>query len=152
MTKSLLLISTAIALNLSGLFLGIAHADPAANKALVEKAMYDLWVNRDVSAAERYWAKDYTQHNPTMGNGNGDLAGAIKQLPPSFKYELGMIVADGDLVMVHGRYGGFGPKALVAVDIFRIADGKIAEHWDVLQDEVLAAETKSGNPMFEPKK
>jgi predicted SnoaL-like aldol condensation-catalyzing enzyme len=59
-----------------------------------------------------------------------------------------MAVAEGDLVMVHGRYIGFGPKPMIAVDIFRVANGKLAEHWDVLQEEVTASATASGNPMF----
>jgi predicted SnoaL-like aldol condensation-catalyzing enzyme len=50
--------------------------------------------------------------------------------------------------MVHGRYIGWGPKPLVGVDIFRIVDGLLREHWDVLQEEVPASQTKSGNPMF----
>ena len=50
--------------------------------------------------------------------------------------------------MVHGRYTGFGPKPLVAVDISRLKDGKLVEHWDVAQGEVPADQTKSGNPMF----
>src|SRR5712675_2069520 len=60
----------------------------------------------------------------------------------------GMAVAEGNLVMVHGRYIGFGPKPMIAVDIFRVANGKVAEHWDVLQEEVPASATASGNPMF----
>jgi predicted SnoaL-like aldol condensation-catalyzing enzyme len=63
-------------------------------------------------------------------------------------YEPGMAVADGDLVMVHGRYTGWGPKPMVAVDIFRVKDGKVVEHWDVMQEEVSAADTASGNAMF----
>jgi predicted SnoaL-like aldol condensation-catalyzing enzyme len=69
----------------------------------------------------------------------------------TFKYEPGMAVAEGDLVMVHGRYTGWGPKPMVAVDIFRIADGRVVEHWDVMQQEVPASETASGNPMFAPR-
>jgi predicted SnoaL-like aldol condensation-catalyzing enzyme len=49
---------------------------------------------------------------------------------------------------VHGRYTGWGPKPMVAVDIFRVEDGKVAEHWDVMQEEVPAGRTASGNPMF----
>jgi len=63
-------------------------------------------------------------------------------------YEPCMAVADGDLVMVHGRYTGWGPKPMVAVDIFRVENGKVAEHWDVMQEEVPAANTASGNAMF----
>jgi predicted SnoaL-like aldol condensation-catalyzing enzyme len=63
-------------------------------------------------------------------------------------YEPGMAVADGDLVMVHGRYTGWGPKPMVAVDIFRVEGSKVVEHWDVMQEEVPAANTASGNAMF----
>jgi predicted SnoaL-like aldol condensation-catalyzing enzyme len=59
-----------------------------------------------------------------------------------------MIVAEGDLVMIHGRYTGWGPEPMVAVDIFRVVDGQLVEHWDVLQEEVPAAATASGNSMF----
>jgi predicted SnoaL-like aldol condensation-catalyzing enzyme len=57
-------------------------------------------------------------------------------------------IQKGDLVMIHGRYTGWGPKPMVAVDIFRVIEGKLAEHWDVLQEEVPASATASGNPMF----
>jgi predicted SnoaL-like aldol condensation-catalyzing enzyme len=59
-----------------------------------------------------------------------------------------MIVAEADVVMIHGRYTGWAPKPMVAVDIFRVLDGKLVEHWDVLQEEVPAASTANGNPMF----
>ena len=59
-----------------------------------------------------------------------------------------MAVADGDLVIIHGRYTGWGPKPMVAVDVFRIENGKVVEHWDVMQEEVSAADTLSGNAMF----
>ena len=59
-----------------------------------------------------------------------------------------MIVEDGDIVMIHGRYVGWAEKPLVAVDIFRVRDGKLVEHWDVMQEEVPVSATVSGNPMF----
>jgi predicted SnoaL-like aldol condensation-catalyzing enzyme len=60
-----------------------------------------------------------------------------------------LIVAEGDYVMVHGRYSNIGlPKNLVIVDIFRIENGILAEHWDVIQDEASQSESKSGLPMF----
>src|SRR5262245_54118125 len=58
---------------------------------------------------------------------------------PGLTYEPGMAVVEGDLVMVHGRYVGWGPKPMVAVDIFRVKDGRVVEHWDVLQEEVSGA-------------
>jgi len=54
--------------------------------------------------------------------------------------------ADGDIVMAHGRSVGFGPKPMVGVDIYRVEDGRVAEHWDLLQEEV--SPTSSGHPMF----
>ena len=72
----------------------------------------------------------------------------MKNLPADFKYEPGLVVADGDYVIIHGRYIGWGSKPLVAVDIFRVANGKIAEHWDVMQEEVPAAQSANGNSML----
>ena len=57
-------------------------------------------------------------------------------------------MAEGDFVTIHGRYLGWGPKPMVAVDIFRVANGKIAEHWDVMQEEVPAAQSANGNGML----
>ena len=60
-----------------------------------------------------------------------------------------MIVAEGNLVMIHGRFSGFGqPVNWIAVDILRIKDGILVEHWDVIQDEAKRASSKSGLPMF----
>ena len=65
------------------------------------------------------------------------------------KYEPGLIVAEDDYVIVHGRFSGHGrPAAWVAADVVRIENGVLAEHWDVLQDEATQAESKSGLPMF----
>ena len=72
----------------------------------------------------------------------------IPRLPKDFSYQPGMVVAEGDLVMVHGRYVGWGPKPMIAVDIFRVEGGKVAEHWDVMQEEVPASDSANGNSMF----
>ena len=119
-----------------------------SNKALVRTAVTELFVNGDVTALDRYWSDHYIQHNPGVGNGRDALRGLAALLSADFKYEMGLVLEDGDFVMVHGRYTGFGPKPLIAVDIFRVKDGKLAEHWDVLQEEVPAATTVSKNPMF----
>ena len=67
-------------------------------------------------------------------------------LPDDYKYEMAMVVAEGEYVMIHGRYTGWAPKPAVAVDIFRVVGGKLVEHWDVMQEEVPAGKTVSGNP------
>lgn len=125
-------------------------ASAAANKALVSEVMTAVFIRRDASVVERHFSKTYTQHNPLIPNGREAIPALIAGLAPEFRYEPGMIVAEGDLVMIHGRYTGWGPKPMVAVDIFQVADGKLAEHWDVMQEEVPAAQTASGNGMFQP--
>ena len=119
-----------------------------SNKEVVLKVLEGAFVQRDVTVVDRYFSPDYVQHNPSIPNGPKAIAGLIPTLKGSFSYEVGMVVAAGDLVMAHGRYVGWGPKPLVAVDIFRLKDGKVVEHWDVMQEEIPASATASGNPMF----
>ena len=119
------------------------------NKALVLKAFDTLFNKRDYVAAERYWSPDYIQHSAHIGLGREGLFNLIKGLPPTLRYEPGTIVADGDFVIVHGRFSGFGaPVNWIAADILRIQDGILIEHWDVIQDEVTEEESKSKAPMF----
>jgi len=125
-------------------------ASAESTKEFVTKAVTELLVNGDVTAVDRYWADDYIQRNPLFPSGAGVIKDLFANMPPHFKYEIGMVAAEGDLVWFHSRVTGFGPKPMIVVDIFRVADGKIVEHWDIMQEEVL--ETASGVPMFEPKK
>jgi predicted SnoaL-like aldol condensation-catalyzing enzyme len=118
------------------------------NKALVLEAFDTLFNKRDYSAAERFWSNSYIQHSAHIAPGREGLFDLIKSMPTTLKYEPGMIVADGDLVIVHGRFSGFGPVNTIAADIVRIEDGILVEHWDVLQDEATQEQSKSGRPMF----
>ncbi|MNV23854.1 SnoaL-like domain protein [compost metagenome] len=133
-----------VAASLAAVFSTSAFAQ--TNKEIVIAGMKGLFITRDVSVIDKYWSPTYVQHNPAVPNGSEVLKGWVGSLPANFKYEPGMVVAEGDLVMMHGRYTGMGPKAMIGVDIFRLANGKIVEHWDVLQEET--AKTVSGNPMF----
>ena len=127
----------------------MTRTTPEHNKALVLEAFDTLFNKRDYIAFERYWSPNYRQHSAHIGPGRDGLLNLVKSLPPELKYEPGMIVAAGDLVMIHGRFSGFGqPTAWIAVDILRIADGVLAEHWDVIQDEATRESSKSGLPMF----
>ena len=119
-----------------------------ANKQLVLAVLKGAFIDRDPSVVDRYFSPSYVQHNPAIPEGASAIKALIPGLKPEFLYEPGMAAASGDLVMVHGRYTGWGPKPLVAVDIFRVKDGKVVEHWDVMQEEVPTSQTASGNPMF----
>jgi predicted SnoaL-like aldol condensation-catalyzing enzyme len=123
--------------------------DAAANKALVLKAVTELFADGDVSALDRYWTGTFIQHNPQVADGTEGLR-ALVSSATGLRYQTGLATADGDIVMVHGRYEGLAPKPMVGVDIFRVEDSRIAEHWDVLQEEVTPAATASGHPMFTP--
>ena len=119
------------------------------NKALVLEAFDTLFNKRDYVAADRYWSPGYIQHSAHIAPGRDGLFNLIKSIPTTLKYEPGVIVADGDLVIVHGRFSGFGqPVNWIAADIVRIKDGILVEHWDVIQDEATREQSKSGNPMF----
>jgi predicted SnoaL-like aldol condensation-catalyzing enzyme len=119
-----------------------------SNKELVKTAITGAFINHDLSTMEKYWSVDYIQHNPQVGNGLEGLKKVLSYLPKEFKYEMGIMAEVGEFVMVHGRATAWGPKPLIVVDIFRVKDGKIAEHWDVMQEEVAAENTASKNPMF----
>jgi predicted SnoaL-like aldol condensation-catalyzing enzyme len=119
------------------------------NKTLVLDAFDTLFNKRDYKAAERFWSSDYIQHSAHIPPGRDGLFNLIRSVPPNMRYEPGLILANGDYVIVHGRFSNTGlPKNWIAADIVRIANGVLAEHWDVLQDEMTRAESQSGLPMF----
>ena len=140
------ILKAAIVAGLLAITFSSAYAQ--SNKEIVLDGMTGLFVRKDPSVIAKYWDPGYIQHNPRVPNGIEPLKGFTTNLPPNFAYEPGMIVEDGDYVMLHGHYAGFGPTPMVGVDIFRLKDEKIVEHWDVLQEEVPTAKTASGNPMF----
>src|SRR4029079_8538748 len=119
------------------------------NKALVSEAFDTLFNKRDYAAAEKFWSPHYIQHSAHIAPGSEGFSDLIKSIPPTLKYEPGTIVAEGDFVIVHGRFSGFGaPVNWIAADIVRNEDGVLVEHWDVIQDEATQEQSKSGRPMF----
>ncbi|MGA7622075.1 MAG: ester cyclase [Candidatus Acidiferrales bacterium] len=119
------------------------------NKALVLRAFDTLFNKRDYAAAERFWSPNYIQHSAHIEPGREGLFNLVQSAPPNLKYEPGTIVAEGDLVVLHGRFSGIGrPVSWIAADIVCIKDGILVEHWDVLQDEATKEQSRSGLPMF----
>src|SRR6266498_5151820 len=128
----------------------IEHSGPQVELDLAELELVDVEVVRFLNACQ----------NEGVGIANGSpyirewmlregLFNLIKSLPPSLRYEPGTIVAEGDFVIVHGRFSGFGaPVNWIAGDILRIQDGILVEHWDVIQDEATEEQSKSKAPMF----
>jgi steroid delta-isomerase-like uncharacterized protein len=120
-------------------------SNEAANKALVLKVLTELFEDRDLSALDRYFTDSFIQHSPQVPDGTDPLR-ALLTANTNVHNQTGIITADGDIVMVHRRLGGLGPKPMISIDIYRIEDGRLAEHWDVQQEEV--SPTVSGHPMF----
>jgi predicted SnoaL-like aldol condensation-catalyzing enzyme len=127
----------------------MAQTIESKNKALVLEAFDTLFNRRDYAAAGKLWSPHYIQHSAHIAPGRDGLFDLVKSLPPTLKYEPGTIVAEGNVVIVHGRFSNFGlPVNWIAADIVRIQDGVLVEHWDVIQDEATEEQSKSGQPMF----
>jgi predicted SnoaL-like aldol condensation-catalyzing enzyme len=127
----------------SGLF-----ADEQANKELVTKAYQGLFGDHDASVLDKYFKKDYIQHNPMAQTGVEGLRGFFYGFgldkAPKTQVKFLRTAAEGDMVWLYS-IANFGQGDNAVVDIFRIEDGKIAEHWDVMQS--IPAKTASGNSM-----
>jgi len=122
----------------------------AKNKATVLGAFDTLFNKRDYAAAERLWSPNYIQHSAHIPSGREGLFELVRRAPEMMRYENQLTVSNGDFVMLHGRYSGLGPGVpnWVVVDIVRLEDGILTEHWDVIQDEATEKQSKSGHPMF----
>ena len=122
---------------------------PQKNRDLVLEAFNTLFNKRDYARAETFWSPKYIQHSAHIEPGREGLFNLVKSIPATLKYEPGVIVADGEFVIVHGRFSGIGlPVNWIAADILRIDNGILVEHWDVIQDETTKEQSKSGAPMF----
>ena len=119
------------------------------NKAIVLEAFDTLFNKRDYVAAERFWSPQYIQHSTHIEPGRDGLFNLIKAAPPSLKYEPGVVLAEGDYFILHGRFSNIGlPVNWIAADVVRLKDGILVEHWDVIQDEATEQQSKSRRPMF----
>jgi len=127
----------------------MSNNSPELNKKLVLQAFNTLFNKRDYAEAAKFWSDRCIQHSAHIPPGRDGLFNLVKGMPDTLRYENGRIFAEGDYVMLHGRFSGnSAPRALVTADLVRMSDGLLAEHWDVWQDEVTQAESQSGLPMF----
>ena len=117
-------------------------AGAAANKALILEFYERVLIGGDIDAADEYMRPDYIQHNPKVPGGLDGFKSYFKKLGERSNrlgakahQEISHIVAEGDFVVVFGSNKLTGPVGLNYryADLFRIQDGRLAEHWDVLQ-------------------
>jgi predicted SnoaL-like aldol condensation-catalyzing enzyme len=119
------------------------------NKALVLEAFDALFNKRDFETAKRFWAAGYIQHSAHIPPGREGLFELVRNAPPEMRYENATIMAEGNLLMLHGRFSRIGaPADWIVLDIVRLEDGLLKEHWDVVEDEATRVSSKSGLPMF----
>jgi predicted SnoaL-like aldol condensation-catalyzing enzyme len=120
------------------------------NKALVLDAFDTLFNKRNYTAAEKYWSPNYIQHSAHIPPGRKGLFDLVKNSPATLRYENQLTLANGDFLILHGRFSGLGPSLpnWIVADVVRLENGVLAEHWDVIQDEATREQSKSGNPMF----
>lgn len=118
------------------------------NTALVLDALDTLFNKKDYARATQFWSESYFQHSRLVPAGREGLFGLVRTLTDA-RFEYDRVIAKGDSVWVHSRYtNSTRSTALIGVDIFQIEDGKLVEHWDVLQDEATRSESAGGHPMF----
>ena len=119
------------------------------NKTFVLAAFETLFNRKDFVTAEKFWSPNYIQHSAHILPGRDGLFALVKSAPQEMKYENSLIMAEGDMLMLHGRFSGLGRTAnWIVVDIVRMENGLLAEHWDVIEDEVTREKSASGQPMF----
>lgn len=129
------------------------NTDKSDAKDLVMNGMNAFFRDYDEEGVKKYYAEDYIQHNPHVPTGIEPVLGflpALKKAGTTFKTH--RILQDGDLVILHNTYDNaeaFGAKEVATFDIFRVEDGKIAEHWDCLQAFDPKAKNKSGRTVID---
>jgi predicted SnoaL-like aldol condensation-catalyzing enzyme len=123
------------------------------NKKIVLEFEEVAFNQKDAEKAAKYLADNYTQHNPNFADGIEGFKGGLQWLAgqyPHLKVEVKQIFADKDYIIIHvyGDTDATNPNGekVAIVDIFRVKNGKIVEHWDVIQP--IPAESKNSNGMF----
>lgn len=120
-----------------------------ANKKIVVDFYQEMFGDKDITAVDRYISPDYIQHNPTVADGAEPFKEAAKgwfKGAPKTKVDIQRIAAEGDLVFIHIKNTKPDGSLTSTIDIFRLENGKIVEHWDVHQD--VPKEAANDHPMF----
>jgi len=128
--------------------LNVAKDQLEANKKLVADLYQELFGDKNVEAIDKYIGENYIQHNPILPDGRDVLKQGATQWfkgAPKEKIDIRHLSAEGDLVYIHTR-ATFGRKVSSVIDIFRIENNKIVEHWDVIQ--AVPEKSASPHPMF----
>lgn len=120
--------------------------DTLNNRELVARAHRELFDERDVGALERYFSPDFIEHSPLVADGLSGLRELVESCP-DLRHQADRVLHDGDLVAIHGRFTGLDEKPLVGFDLYRVANGRIVEHWDCLVPE--AAPNASGRTQLD---
>ena len=139
----------------AALTIGLSHSGRAADAAQLEQnkktvaAFYDAALNKkDFAEASKYLGSQYRQHNPGAKDGPEGLKGFVgflKEKFPNSKSEIKRIFADGDFVVVHVHaVREPGTRGSAIIDIFRLDNGKVVEHWDVVQPIPETAQNDNG--------
>ncbi|MED0939942.1 ester cyclase [Bacillus mobilis] len=120
------------------------------NKKMVVDFYNEVFNKHNIDIIPNYVSEDYKQHNPFVADGRKAFMDFFKDdfvKNPNSSAEIKRVVAEGDTVAlhVHSRTNS-QDKGVAIVDIFRIKDGKIVEHWDVIQE--IPNETANNNTMF----
>ncbi len=153
--QTLLALTLAVSLGLTGCSHMMATNQEKvleSNKEIVVKMYEEALFKGNVDAIDKYVAEDYIQHNPHVGDGKEAVKEYIKTLTPIYKKkgkplgEIVRVIAEKDLVVLHLKDNTYGGNGSAVIDIFRLENGMIVEHWDVIQD--IPSESANNNTMF----
>lgn len=107
------------------------------NKALVSSFIDTVFNAKQLERIDNFLASDYIQHNPGVPSGREGFRAAVGGFltsTPTYRFDVKRMIAEGDLVVVHGHSRSSpDDRGTAAVDIYRVVDGRLVEHWDVMQ-------------------